>query len=59
MWDTTVTLLRLRLNNRKSIDCRKIDPSNKITYRERQNEISCRHYYEKYSMFKRVKNILI
>lgn len=30
----TVTLLRLRLNSRKSIECRKIDPSNKITDRE-------------------------
>lgn len=29
-----VTLLRFRLNNRKSIESRKIDPSNKITFRE-------------------------
>lgn len=34
MATVTVTLLRLRLNNRKNIECRKIDPSNKITDRE-------------------------
>lgn len=34
MGTVTVTLLRLRFNIRKSIECRKIDPRNKITDHE-------------------------
>lgn len=53
----TVTLLRLRPNSRKSIECRKIDPVIKLRGVKGENEISCRYYGEKNAKFNSSREI--
>lgn len=57
MATVAVTLLRLRPNSRKSIECRKIDPVIKLRSVKGENEISCRYYGEKNAKFNRTRGI--